>query len=178
MRWAPTAGFDAILTYDRIRDRGQIPPQDPRFNGDDPFENLADKEEPVEYDVDQVGLRVAWDINERVALSSITGWHSGDDLVNQDFDGGAIDGAAIPFAQLHTLRGQEYEVFTQELRLSGGFTDTVDFMAGVYYFDSELEFPAEHKQCVAVAAGCDRPASRYSLCRADARTRAAFQPGA
>ncbi|MXX29046.1 MAG: TonB-dependent receptor plug domain-containing protein, partial [Gammaproteobacteria bacterium] len=61
LRWAPTDSFDAILTYDRLRDRGQIPPQDPRFNGDDPFENLADKKEPVRYDVDQVGLRAEWE---------------------------------------------------------------------------------------------------------------------
>ncbi|MCY3794176.1 MAG: TonB-dependent receptor, partial [Gammaproteobacteria bacterium] len=64
----------------------------------------------------------------------------GDDKVNQDFDGGAINGAAIPFAQLHTLRDQQYDVFTQEVRISGDLTDAVDFMAGVYYFDSELEF--------------------------------------
>ena len=140
LRWAPTDTFDAILTYDRIRDRGLIPPQDPRFNGDDPFENLADKKEPVKYDVDQVGLRLQWDLNERMAVNAITGWHDGHDLVNQDFDGGAINGAAIPFAQLHTLRDQQYEVFTQEVRLSGSFTDAFDFMAGVYYFDSELKF--------------------------------------
>ena len=140
LRFAPSEDFDAILTYDRIRDRGQIPPQDPRFNGDDPFENLADKKEPVQYDVDQVGLRVDWNLNDRLTLHSVTGWHSGDDLVNQDFDGGAINGGAIPFAQLHTLRDQEYEVFTEELRLSGSFTDSVDFLAGIYYFDSELKF--------------------------------------
>ena len=140
LRWAPTDNFDAIITYDRTREDGQIPPQDPRFNGDDPFENLADKKEPVKYNVDQVGVRATWDLNDRLTISSITGWHSGDDLVNQDFDGGAINGAAIPFAQLHTLRDQEYDVFTQEVRLSGSFNESVDFMAGVYYFDSELDF--------------------------------------
>ncbi len=140
LRWAPTDSFDAILTYDRLRDRGQIPPQDPRFNGDDPFENLADKKEPVKYDVDQVGLRAEWDLGNGYVINSITGYHSGGDKVNQDFDGGAINGAAIPFAQLHTLRDQEYDVFTQELRISGDFNESVDFMAGIYYFDSELKF--------------------------------------
>ncbi len=140
LRWAPTDKFDAILTYDRIKDRGQIPPQDPRFNGDDPFENLADKKEPMWYDVDQVGLRAEWLLPNGYAVNAITGWHSGDDLVNQDFDGGAIDGGATPFAQLHTLRDQEFEVFTQEIRLSGDFTDNVDFLVGFYYFSSDLEF--------------------------------------
>ncbi len=140
LRWAPTDSFDAILTYDRIRDRGQIPPQDPRFNGDDPFENLADKKEPVRYDVDQMGLRAEWALGNGYVINSITGYHSGDDLINQDFDGAAINGGASPFAQLHTLRDQKFDVFTQELRISGDFTDSVDFMAGFYYFDSELEF--------------------------------------
>ncbi len=140
LRWAPSDKFDAILTYDRIKDRGQIPPQDPRFNGDDPFENLADKKEPMWYDVDQVGLRAEWELPNGYVLNAITAWHSGDDLVNQDFDGGAIDGGATPFAQLHTLRDQEFDVFTQEIRLSGDFTDNVDFLVGFYYFSSNLEF--------------------------------------
>ena len=90
--------------------------------------------------MDQVGLRAEWELGNGYVVNSITGYHSGEDLVNQDFDGGAINGGAIPFAQLHTLRGQECEVFTQEVRISGDFTESVDFMAGIYYFDSELEF--------------------------------------
>lgn len=140
LRWAPTERFDATLTYDRIWDRGQIPPQDPRFNGDNPFENLADKREPVEYDTEQFGLRAEWELGNGLALHSITGLHNGDDKVNQDFDGGAINGAAVPFAQLHTLRDQKYDVFTQEVRISGDFNASLDFMAGIYYFDSELKF--------------------------------------
>ena len=140
LRWVPADSFDVILTYDRIRDRSQIPPQDPRFNGDNPFQNLADKKEPVKYDVEQLGLRAEWDLGNGFVLNSITGLHSGDDLVNQDFDGGAIDGAAIPFAQLHTLRDQKFDVFTEELRLSGDINESLDFMAGIYYFDSELDF--------------------------------------
>ena len=61
--------------------------------------------------------------------------------MNQDFDGGDINGLAVPFAQLHTLRDQSYRVFTQELRIHGTiFQDRVDFMAGWYYFDSTLDF--------------------------------------
>ncbi|MCY4213678.1 MAG: TonB-dependent receptor [Gammaproteobacteria bacterium] len=153
LRWAPTDSFDAILTYDRIRDRSQIPPQDPRFNGDDPFENLADKKEPTNYDVDQVGLRAQWELGNGYVINSITGYHAGDDKVNQDFDGGSINGGASPFAQLHTLRDQQYDVFTQEVRLSGDFTDTVDFMAGIYYFDSELEFQQHTNNVLQVPFG-------------------------
>ena len=140
LRWQPSDSLDAVLTFDRIDDTSEIPPQDPRFNGDNPFENLADKREPVEYEVDQIGLRIDWDINDNVTLNSITALHDSSDLVNQDFDGGSISGTAIPFAQLHTLRDQEYEVFTQELRLNFALDERVDVMLGAYFFDSELDF--------------------------------------
>ena len=138
--WTPTDDLTAILTYDRIDDESQIPPQDPRFNGDNPFENLADKREPTTYEVDNIGLRVDWALSDSMTLHSITGLHDGFDLVNQDFDGGSINGAAIPFAQLHTLRDQEFEMFTQELRLDVSLSEAVDLMVGMYYYDSELEF--------------------------------------
>ena len=128
--WQPTDNFEAVLTFDRIDDESQIPPQDPRFNGDNPFQNLADKREPTKYEVDQVGLRMDWDISERLSLHSITGMHDGFDEVNQDFDGASISGAAVPFAQLHTLRQQDFEMFTQELRLSFDVSDSLSLMGG------------------------------------------------
>ncbi len=140
LRWQPTDTFDAILTFDNIDDTSQIPPQDPRFDGSNPHVNLADKREPTEYDVDQWGLRATWDISDEMTFYSITGWHNGEDLVNQDFDGGGIDGLAIPFAQLHTLRDQKFDVFTQEMRLHGQFGDDIDFMMGYYFYKSDLNF--------------------------------------
>ena len=66
--------------------------------------NRADKREPATYEVDRIGLRIDRDINEDMILHSVTALHAGDDQVSQDFDGGAIGGFAVPFAQLHTLR--------------------------------------------------------------------------
>ena len=140
LRFQPNDRFDAILTYDRTDESGQIPPQDPRFNGDNPFENLADKREPVEFEVDQIGLRIDWDVNDWLTINSITAFHDSFDQVNQDFDGGAIDGAAIPFAQLHTLRGQDFEVFSQEIRANFAINSNIDVMVGAYFYDSELDF--------------------------------------
>ncbi len=140
LRFKPNESFDAILTYDRVDDSSQTLPQDPRFNGDNPFENLADKREPTEYEVDQLGLRINWDLNDSMTINSITALHDSSDLVNQDFDGGSLAGLASPFAQLHTLRDQEYEVFTQELRFNWAINDKIDVMLGAYIFDSELDF--------------------------------------
>lgn len=139
LRWAPNDSFEVIATYDNIDDQSQIPPQDPRFDGSNPFENRADKREPTSYDVDQFGIRATWDINDDMTLYSITGWHDGDDEVNQDFDGGSLAGLAIPFAQLHTLRSQEFEVFSQELRLHGSLSETLDYMIGYYYYEHDIE---------------------------------------
>ena len=140
LRWEPSDNFQLIATYDNIDDNSQIPPQDPRFDGSNRHVNRADKEEPTIYDVDQFGIRATWDINDNLTLYSITGWHDGFDSVNQDFDGGDVGGLATPFAQLHTLREQNLEMFTQELRLNGSINDSLDYMIGYYYYDSELDF--------------------------------------
>ena len=153
LRFSPNDQVDAILTYDRIRDDSDTNPQDPRFDGDDPYQNLGDKQEPTIYDVDQVGLRIDWDIDDTWSLSSITGFHDGHDLVNQDFDAADIQGGASPFAQLHTLRDQNYEVLTQEIRVSGDINDTVSVMGGIYYFNSDLEFDQHTNNVIQVPFG-------------------------
>ncbi|MEM6709746.1 MAG: TonB-dependent receptor [Pseudomonadota bacterium] len=140
LRWQPTDRFDAILTYDRIDDTSQTLPQDPRFDGDNRFETLADKREPTEYNVNQLGLRMEWDLNDRETLYSITGWHDSDEAVNQDFDGADLGGLAVPFAQLHTLREQDFRVFTQEVRADFAVNDQLDILVGGYFYDSEQEF--------------------------------------
>lgn len=152
LRWAPTAAFEAILSYDNIKDRSQIPPQDPRFDGDDPHENLADKREPTVYDVEQWGLRIDWDIGD-VNVRSITGHHFGHDIVNQDFDGAGVTGGASPFAQLHTLRNQEFEIFSQEFLVSGDLGEQLSFLVGMYYFDHDLVFRQDTNNVVQVPFG-------------------------
>jgi iron complex outermembrane receptor protein len=140
LRWAPNDNIDAILTYDRIDDQTDQLPMDPRFNGDDRFETNANKDEPMSYEADQISLRVDWDISDKMTLHSVTASSDATDTVNQDFDGAGVDGAAIPFAQLHTLRDQDFEVFSQELRLDVALSDSLDLMVGYYYFESDLEF--------------------------------------
>ncbi len=144
LRWAPVDSLDAILTYDRIHDLTQTKPQDPRADGDTPFVTLADKRQPTRYDVDQWSLRADWAIADSATLSSITGYHSSADIVNQDFDAAAARGptssVSVPFAQLHTLRDQDYDVFTQEFKLAGDINQNFNYVLGFYYFDSSLNF--------------------------------------
>jgi iron complex outermembrane receptor protein len=101
--WAPTDNLTAQLTYDRIRDRGDIPPQDPRYNGKNPFINEADYAEFQRYDVNSYGLQLEW-ATDFGTLTAITGWVRSTDVVGQDFDGSTRAAPTVPLAQLHTLR--------------------------------------------------------------------------
>ena len=140
LAWAPSDSVEINLTYDHIGDRSQTMPQDPRFDGDNRFVNRADKIEPTSYEVDQIGLKIDWDISDTMTLHYVGGSANGRDVVNQDFDGGDINGAAIPFAQLHTLRDQKYDMQSQELRLDIDVNEQVSAMVGYYDFASDLAF--------------------------------------
>lgn len=140
LRWTPTENVDAILTYDRIDDNTDITPQDALYDGDSRFVTLADKETPTSYQVDQLALRVVWDINDNLTLTSITADNSGTDDTESDFDGSFIGSPNSPIVQLHPRRVQDFDYFSQELRLSGSINDNLDFMVGYTYFDSELDY--------------------------------------
>ena len=140
LAWAPSDSVEINLTYDHIGDRSQTMPQDPRFDGDNRFVNRADKIEPTIYEVDQIGLKIDWDISDTMTLHYVGGSANGRDVVNQDFDGGDINGAAIPFAQLHTLRDQKYDIQSQELRLDIDVNEQISAMVGYYDFASDLAF--------------------------------------
>jgi iron complex outermembrane receptor protein len=140
LAWAINDRAELVVTYDHINDRSQTLPQDPRFDGDNRFINRADKVEPTIYEVHQISARLDWDLTDSLALHYAFGDSSGRDLVNQDFDGGDINGAAVPFAQLHTLRDQDYGIKSHELRLDIEFNDQFSAMLGYYMFDSDLAF--------------------------------------
>lgn len=143
LRVRPNDNLDFTLTYDRINDNTETKPQDPRFDGDDPFETLANKRQPTDYNVNQVALRLQWDVGG-VTVDSITAYHDSTDRVDQDFDAaatfGPTAGTSVPFAQLHTLRDQSFDVFSQELRVSGDINERLGYIAGVYYLEHDLNF--------------------------------------
>jgi len=154
LRWEPTASFSALLTYDYIDDQSDIPPQDPRYNGDDPFVNEANMDQEFqELKADQFGLQLEWDLGWGT-LNSITGYQDNTDNVLQDFDGSNRGATASPLVQLHTLREQNVEQFTQELRLTGDLfgNQNLQYMVGGFYFDSELDFGQGTNQVVQLPA--------------------------
>ncbi len=77
---------------------------------------------------DNVTVNASYDFGGFV-LTSVTGWRSSNESVRQDFDSTSIN-------FFDTLRVQTYRQFSQELRLSGNLTETIDFVVGGYYFNS------------------------------------------
>jgi iron complex outermembrane recepter protein len=139
MKWQPNETFDGVLTYDRIKQRGDIAPQDPRWNGDDPFINEADYDEFQKLDVDMFGLTLNFDLGF-ATLESITGYIDSTDVTGQDFDGSTLNSLAAPIGQLHTHRDRDYKQFSQEFKLAGDINERVSYMVGAFWWDAEFEF--------------------------------------
>jgi iron complex outermembrane recepter protein len=149
LKWQPNEWFDGVLTYDRIKQRGDIPPQDPRWNGDDPFVNEADFDEFQKLDVDMFGLTMNFDLGFGM-LESITGYIDSTDVTGQDFDGSTLNSLATPLAQLHTLRDRDYKQFSQEFKLTGDFNERVSYLIGAFYWDADFDFQQGTNQVIAV----------------------------
>lgn len=150
LKYQPNDRFDALLTYDWIDQGGDIPPQDPRWNGNDPFVNEADYDEFQELDVDMYGLTMNFQLGGGATLESITGYIDSTDVTGQDFDGSTLDSLATPIAQLHTLRDRDYKQFSQELKLAGRFNDAWSYMVGGFYWDAEFDFAQGTNQVIAI----------------------------
>jgi len=60
--------------------------------------------------------------------------------VGQDFDGSTKQSTAVPLVQLHTLRAQDYDNFSQELRWAGDINDQWSYQVGAFYMETELDF--------------------------------------
>ncbi len=86
---------------------------------------------PLTNDVDSV----TGEVNVKLGtfdLVSITGWQQNKESVVSDFDSSSIN-------FFDTLRNQKYDQFSQEVRIVGDVTDSVNLLVGAYYFDSEYK---------------------------------------
>jgi outer membrane receptor protein involved in Fe transport len=87
----------------------------------------------TETDYSMVGLTFNWQLNDSWTLSSLTNFTSyeGNDLSESNFDQ-TIDAT---LAQIQ----DEFEQFSQEVRLLGSLSESVDLIAGVYYNDNTVD---------------------------------------
>lgn len=89
-----------------------------------------------ENEVENSGLsgQLEWDINDNVTLTSITAYRNHDRFDNVDSD---FSSAQLLSRVASNLIDSEIDTFTQEFRFQGG-TDSMTWMAGLYYFDEEI----------------------------------------
>jgi iron complex outermembrane receptor protein len=91
---------------------------------------------------EQVGgsVKLDWDLNDTLTLTSITAFESAEDSSRGDIDGGNPAGPAFTLFQTESEDFiDSLDQFTQELRLSSNASDSLFWQAGVFYFDSEAD---------------------------------------
>lgn len=179
----PNEAFSVLFNWDRLEDRGHIPPQDPTFDGDDPFVNRADRRDPEEgqtYDVDSLSAEATLktEIGDFTAIASYLRGH---DVVFQDFDGtrcgpdssyaGCVGAGATnnldansPFAQLHTDRDQYWRQGSLELRWTDSYFDErLNVTGGLFWWHDNLSLVQRSEQVAQISFGI--PAGLGFNCR-------------
>jgi len=102
-----------------------------RNTTDDLYTSFSNVQGPVRYNMFATSLN--WTLNlGQFTVAGVTGYRKSDEYVRQDFDASSIN-------FFDTLREQDYDQFSQELRVSGQITNTLDVVAGVYYFESSYD---------------------------------------
>jgi len=144
--WTPSDSFSALLTLERqeqdfdpvvasISQTGDVfcafaPPVECSGNRtDDLYRIFAQDPADGQYNSPAATLQLDWDIGP-VKLTSLTSYRESDERQLMDVDALSTD--------LYVFdRHQDYDQFSQEFRAAGNFGDRFDYVAGLYYFESE-----------------------------------------
>lgn len=151
----PAEGITALITYEHMRERGEtivaplsetgkdlicLAPGAPGFSPAAECNRGRQKDRglyttfsaidtPVKNDTDAITANIDIELGGGFTLSSVTGYRQNDESVRQDFDASSAN-------FFDTLRQQDYEQFSQELRVEGDIADGINLLVGGYYFDS------------------------------------------
>jgi iron complex outermembrane recepter protein len=101
-----------------------------RNNTSDVYTIFGSDETRSNYKAPEATLQVNYDAGD-IKLTAITGWRKSKEAQTQDFDGSSTD---LYFVD----RRQNYEQWSQELRLSGDI-GTFDYVVGGYAFNSKYD---------------------------------------
>jgi iron complex outermembrane recepter protein len=96
----------------------------------DPWAGDFDRDGRVAVETSGLSANVDWE-RENFTITSITAFQAVERLQTEDTDAG-------PFPLLQPTFEAETDTFTQELRIDGG-SDTFRWLAGLYYFDNEVD---------------------------------------
>jgi iron complex outermembrane receptor protein len=142
----PTEEFELEFSYDRLENDSDMPgatnENGPETlscqifgackatdTGSDDDHVSLNNHQDASVETDAYTLRMQWDI-EPGTITSITGYRD-----NKEFRRSEFDGSYVPFITLNF--DQDYDQTSQELQFTSTFSDTVEFVAGLYYWDSE-----------------------------------------
>ncbi len=151
----PTDNFEALFSYDRLENDSDIGGSHnrnspdtlscgafvaaglwPKEVGCEEFDTGSDEDSVSTNDhqnafveTDAYTLRMEWDVGPGI-ITSITGYRENDEFRRAEFDGSAAPYITLTF-------DQDYEQTSQELNFTSTFSDNFDFVAGLYYWDSE-----------------------------------------
>jgi iron complex outermembrane receptor protein len=98
------------------------------------YANYYNFEPTNEVENSGVSAQFDWDINDSVALTSITALRNHKRFDNADSD---FTSADLLSESAGNFTDSDIDTITQELRLAGG-TDRMDWMVGLFYFDEEV----------------------------------------
>jgi len=112
--------------------------------------------EPTDTHIQGHTLNADWSLNEQVSLRSTTAWRELHDKTYTDFASGAAEGFRIDFnSAVLTPDGDtpedlpltrpnlQQEQFSQEFQLLGSVGESIEYLAGVYYFWEKADEDAE-----------------------------------
>ena len=105
-------------------------PETCRTSLDRPGYSENDTENDADLDITALTLNMSYELNENMALRSVTGYRDMDEWRIYDFDG-----SAAPYITIE--RDNVFEQFSQEFRLEGQW-DRLSLIAGAYYWNSEF----------------------------------------
>ena len=154
----PSDAITAVLTYEHSRERGEtivsplsatgqdvfcIAPGAPNFSpavqcnrftlpNHGLYTTFSQLETPVRNNTNALTANIDIALGDKFTLTSVTGYRVNDESVRQDFDATSVN-------FFDTLRVQDFRQFSQELRIVGDLSETVNLLVGAYYFKSSYE---------------------------------------
>ena len=111
---------------------GGCDPNGFRDPDDDPFVGSYDETGHFERDITTATARLSWDAGETTTLTSITDFLTMEKRYKEDVDGSPNDYFVF-------MIGQDFDQFSQELRLNGNPGESFNWTAGAYYLDIDHE---------------------------------------
>ena len=165
LRFTPSDDLDIYVAYDRAEDQSDIQPYVPQNIADgvllpinltgmvpapsiaipghgpdalcllangvcSSLETSLTDAHSLDAELDALTFNADWDMSENFSVTTILGWRQSEESVLIDFDGSSAKA-------FNVIRNQDFEQFSAEARLASNFAGPFNFVAGVYYFESE-----------------------------------------